>query len=291
MDLNKLRYFYVVAKHQHVTHAAQELYISQPALSKAMQRLEEDLGVPLFHKQQRGIRLTSFGLHLKEQLDTVFSVLDRLPEELETLKSQAVHTIRLNVLVASIITTDAIANYKKQHPNVNFQLLQNAKSTDCHISITVDTPEAVLPPCQKRCIIPEDIYLAVPINGKLGTMDTIDLRSAKDEPFISISYARPFRKLSDSFCLAAGFKPNVTFEADFPNAVRNLISAGTGIGFWPAFSFGKISRDMKLLSIRSPQCQRRLVLSLYPSAPPSDAAEDFYNYLADYLQNKANQKL
>ena len=289
MDLNKLRYFYVVAKHQHVTHAAQELYISQPALTKAMQRLEEDLGIPLFHKHKRGIQLTPFGLHLKGKLDTVFSVLDRLPEELEALKDQATHTIRLNVLVASIITTDAIASYKKQNPNVNFQVLQSTGNTDCHISITVDTPEAVLPPCEQRCIIPEDIYLAVPVHGKFGALDTIDLQNVKDEPFISTSYARPFRKLSDNFCLAAGFKPNVTFESDFPSAVRNLISAGTGIGFWPAFSFGQISQDMKLLSIRSPRCQRQLVLSLYPSTPPSYAAEDFYNYLANYLQEKAKQ--
>ena len=111
MDLNKLYYFHIVAKHQHVTHAAQELYISQPALTKAMKRLEQDLGVPLLYKQRRGIHLTPYGVHLKAQLENVFSVLDHIPGELEQLKQQTANTIKLNVLVSALITTDAIAAY------------------------------------------------------------------------------------------------------------------------------------------------------------------------------------
>lgn len=289
MDLNKLHYFYVVAERQHVTHAAQALYISQPALSKAMKQLEQELGVPLFYKQKRGIRLTPFGAHLKGQLDPVFAVLDRLPGELTQLKSRTSRTIKLNVLVASIITTDAIAAYKAEHPDVNFQVLQQREETDCHISITTGVEEGAFPSCLQRRVITEDIFLAVPKNGRYAAQDSIDLQSVKDEWFISTSYARPFRKVSDSFCLAAGFKPNVTFESDFPSAVRNLISAGAGIGFWPAFSFGEISEDMKLLQIHQPRCQRKLVVSLHKCSLPSDAAADFYAYLVTYLQNKAEK--
>ncbi len=287
MDLNKLHYFYTVAERQHITQAAQALYISQPALSKAMKQLEQELGVPLFYKQKRGIRLTDFGLHLKNQLTPVFSVLDRLPGELAQLKNETLHTVKLNVLVASIITTDAIASYKTLHPEINFQVVQQAEDTDCHISITTGTEICSFPESDRQCVITEDIFLAVPKKGKYASLERIDLQDVKDEWFISTSYARSFRKISDSFCLEAGFKPNVTFESDFPSAVRNLISAGAGIGFWPAFSFGRPSADMQLLQIQKPLCQRKLVIRLHKCSPASDAAGDFYAYLVDYLQEKA----
>lgn len=284
MDLNKLRYFYVAAKHQNVTHAAQELYISQPALSKAIRQLEQDLGIKLFAKQKRGIRLTPFGNHLVDRLDMVFPILDRLPGELAQIKSQTDHTVKLNVLVASIITADAIAAYKTANPHVNFQVSLN--QPDCHISINTG-PDAFLKEWSEENQIVEDIFLAVPKSSPYAHRDAISLKDVKDEWFISISHARPFRQIGDDLCLQAGFKPNVTFESDFPNAVRNLISAGVGIGFWPAFSFGEISADIKLLPILSPRCQRTLVLRLGKNPPP--AATHFYRYLLRYLLEKAQR--
>ena len=85
MDLNKLYYFYITAKHEHVTRAAEELHIAQPALTKSIKLLESDLSVPLFCKRKRNIYLTEFGKHLKNRLDGVFSVLEKLPEELQNM--------------------------------------------------------------------------------------------------------------------------------------------------------------------------------------------------------------
>ena len=75
MELNKLYYFYIVAKHEHVTKAAEELHISQPALTKTIKLLEDSMGVQLFRKDKRNIKLTAFGKFLKSQLDTVFQLL------------------------------------------------------------------------------------------------------------------------------------------------------------------------------------------------------------------------
>lgn len=290
MDLNKLHYFYTVAKHQQVTKAAQELYISQPALSKAMKQLEQELGVRLFYKQQRGIRLTPSGEHLRERLENVFSILDRLPGELTLLEKQEESIIRLHVLVASLITTDAIASYKKEHPDVNFQVVQSREAVDCHISINADADHLQTPDILRQQVIHEDIFLAVPKDGPLADRPCIDLQEVREEWFVCASYARPFRRICDSFCMAAGFKPRVTFESDFPSAVRNLISAGASIGFWPAFSFGTPTEDMCLLPIRKPRCSRQLVLRLHKTAAASPVAEAFYEYLAEFLQTKANSR-
>ena len=286
MDLNKLYYFYVVAKHEHVTHASQELRIAQPALSRAIKLLEKDLGTALFYKQKRNIHLTPCGQHLKSRLDVVFSTLDMLPAELRQISNQTVATVRLNVLSASQIVTSIIAEYKASHKNVIFQVFQNKMIMDCDIFITT-TPQTITQTYSLQKIIREKLYLAVPKESPFAEKDAVSAREVKDEWFIAVSDARPLRNTCDQICLRSGFKPNIIFESDSPADVRNLISAGAGIGFWPAFSFGDVSRDIKLLTLTDPNSSRDLVVSLHEKSANTEAALDFYHFLVEYLSRMA----
>ena len=286
MELNKLYYFYVTAKHQHVTRAAEELHIAQPALTKAIKLLEQDLAVPLFYKRKRNIYLTDFGKHLKLRLDGVFSVLDKLPSELEDMKRQEKYTVNLNVLAASTVVTEAIVKFKKENSQAVFQVIQNEEEMDCDISVTTNAVDFTkLPPFEKRCIIEEKIFLAVPGNSKYEK-NSIELKAVKDMGFVNLAGSRLFRTICDKFCLSAGFKPKIIFESDSPNAVKNLIGAGAGIGFWPAFSWGKAAADIRLLSIENPVCQRELIIGLHKKDEVSKVVEDFYEYLIDYLSKQ-----
>lgn len=292
MELNKLYYFYIVAKHQHVTHAAEELHIAQPALTKAIKILEQDLGVPLFYKRKRNIYLTSFGEHLKGRLDSVFNVLDKIPQEFEDLKKQEKHTVNLNVLAASTVVTEAIVNFKKKNEQAIFQVIQNEEEMNCDISITTNAVDfSKLPPFEKRCIIEEKIYLAVPEKSEYGLKDFIDLKDVRDKGFVNLAGSRLFRTICDKFCLSAGFKPKIIFESDSPMAVKNLIGAGAGIGFWPAFSWGKTAADIKLLPIENPVCQRELIIGLHNSGSVSQVVEDFFEYFIEYMREQQRDSL
>lgn len=285
MDLSKLYYFYIVAKHGHVTHAAQELHLSQPALTKAVKQLEEELETALITRQRRGVQLTACGRHLKTRLDSVFSVIDQLPDELSALKQETRQTIRLNVQLASIITTDAIVEYKALHKDVNFQVFRDKDLKGCDITITTDSDiRCTLPSFQRQTVIEEEIYIAVP-HEKFPGIDSIELGALADEGFVTTTPARSIRSLCEGFCLVSGFRPRITFETDFPTTIKNLINAGAGIGFWPAFSFGSISPNMRLLHIQQPSCSRRLILRLHGD-PPSELATDFYDYLVSYMNNQ-----
>jgi len=287
MELNKLYYFYVAAKHQHITRASEELLIAQPALTKAIKLLEQDLGVPLFYKRKRNIHLTIFGEHLKNRLESVFNVIDKIPHELEELQKQENCTVNLNVLAASTVITEAVMNYKKKNQKAIFQVIQNEEELDCDISITTNTVDfSKLPPFEKRCIIEEKIYLAVPEKSEYGLKDYIDLEDVSDKGFVNLAGSRLFRTICDKFCLSAGFKPKIIFESDSPIAVKNLIGAGAGIGFWPAFSWGKTAADIKLLTIENPVCQRELIIGLHNSGSVSQVAEDFFEYLIEYMREQ-----
>lgn len=288
MELAKLRYFYKVAELGHVTKAAEEIHIAQPALTKAIKLLEEELGVPLFYKKGRNVYLTAYGEYLKSKLEGIFSSLDGIPAELEILKKEQRNTVKLNVLAASTVVTDAVISYKKKHPETVFQLIQNEAETDCDISVAMNTMDfSALPKFLERSVMEEKIYLAVPKNSHYATRENnISLKEVKEEGFVHLAGSRIFRAACDAFCAYAGFKPHISFESDSPVAVRNIIGASAGVGFWPEYSWGDVSGDMILLPISDPVCQRDIIVGLHESALPSAVAPDFYEYLLRFLQKR-----
>lgn len=290
MDLTKLRYFYIVAKHEHVTKAAEEIHIAQPALTKSIKELEERLGVPLFYKKGRNIRLTVFGEYLKNKLSGVFTHLDGIPDEIENLKTQAQNTVKINVLAASMLITEAVIGYKKKHPHVIFQIIQNETEADCDISVTTSQVGlGALPSFTQKQVLTENIYLAVQADGALAQRESVELSEVKEEEFVSLAGSRQFRRVCDGFCAQAGFQPKTVFESDSIVAVRNIISAHVGLAFWPQYSWGKASADVKLLPITKPECKRELVLGLHENPVHSAVAIDFYDYLVRFMQKRSRR--
>ncbi len=281
MDIQKLKYFYTTAQLEHITRASEILHISQPSLSQAIQSLEFELGVSLFERQGRRIVLTQFGKYLKERLDTLLPQFDNLPSEIEQLKNAVNKTVKLNILAASSFVINTIMAYKKKNPSVIFDFEQNEQKYDCDILITTnglnsDNSKNYV----KRCIREEKIYLAVPKNSMYASYGSIDLTAVKDESFIMLSNTRLFGVICNKFCSIAGFLPKILFESDSPAAVQNIISMGAGIAFWPEYSWGKLNnKNVSLIPISYPICQRDLIIELHNRLPKSAYAEDFYKFL------------
>lgn len=281
MDIQKLKYFYTTAQLEHITRASEILHISQPSLTQAIQSLEFELGVPLFDRQGRRIILTQFGKYLKERLDTLLPQFDNIPNEIEQLKNSVNKTVKLNILAASSFVINTIMSYKKKNPDVIFDFEQNEQKYDCDIVITTnglhsDHSKNYI----KRCIREEKIYLAVPKNSIYASYRSIDLATVKDESFIMLSNTRLFGVICNKYCSIVGFLPKILFESDSPVAVQNIIGMGAGVAFWPEYSWGKINnKNITLIPISYPTCQRDLIIELHSRLPKSIYAEDFYKYL------------
>ena len=95
MDVRQLRYFLVTAQLEHVTHAARKLSIAQPALSQSLHRLEAELGVKLFAREGRNLRLTREGAYLKDRLSPIVSELDGACADLKAFAKAEVNTVNL----------------------------------------------------------------------------------------------------------------------------------------------------------------------------------------------------
>lgn len=287
MDLFKLKYFYAVAKYEHVTKAAEEIHIAQPALTKTVKQLESELGVPLFERAGRNIYLTDYGRFLKAELDKVFPIVDGLPRKLESLKEEGKNTVSLNVVAASTAVMEAVIEYKKKNPSVIFNLIQNVETVDCDLSVYTNGEHVEEKKVKKRHVMEEKIFLAVPKNSRYAGYGSVELSMVKDEGFVYLAGSRQFSVICDKLCAVAGFKPHIVFESDSLVAVRNIIGAEAGISFWPEFTWGTIKPDeTALVSVSYPDCKRDIFIELHDRQTLSIYAEDFYGFLIDFLHRK-----
>lgn len=289
MELHQLRYFLEAAKTQHITKSAETLHISQPSLTKAIHRLEEELQVPLFVPRGRNIVLTEYGKYLQKKAEPLMEKLEQLPEQMQTMARLEEETIHLNVLAASSIVIDAIIAYKRKHKHINFQFLQNEESELYDIGITTRLFYQIPENRQDfESVYAEQIYLAVPSGHPLAKKDKISLTEARQEDFISLMGSRQLRQICDQFCSHAGFSPKIIFESDNPAAVKNMIAANMGIGFWPEFTWGRLDNNqVKLLPITEPLCQRVIVIDYRKNKANSKEVEKFYGFLNSYFLRKS----
>lgn len=279
MEFTQLKYFMEVAKLQHITLASKRMHVAQPSITKSIHRLEEELDVVLIQKKGRNIELTDMGKLLYEYLEEPMSKIEEIGNVIHEVKEEKNRTIRLNVLAASRIVTDAIIQYKKDFPMVNFSIVQNEKDRNCDVRI--DTMIDLKKDEGYSYYFKEEILLAVPKNSKYASQDTFCLKDVKDEGFISLAGHRKFRNICDQFCLEEGFIPKVIFESDNPTSVRNLIAAGVGIGFWPEYTWQDAGEGVVLLSLHEEKFQRQFQIQMLNQSP---IVERFYTYLIDYFQ-------
>lgn len=284
MDFMQIKYFLEVADSQHVTNSAKKLHIAQPALTKSIHRFEQELGVPLFARKGRSIILTEYGKFLKTKFEPLIRELESVPEQLKTKVKLENETIHLNVLAASTLITEAVIEYKNLHRNINFQLFQNNEDELYDIGVTTRMfhkfPEAN---AGNKFVCTERIYLAVPNNEKYNGRNSIRLEEVGEEGFISLFGSRQLRWICDKFCRIAGFEPKIIFESDSPAAVKNMIAANIGVGFWPEHTWGKLEGDnVLLLEIEEPECQRDILFTCNYNKADNSNVEDFFNFLRNY---------
>ena len=268
MELQQLQYFLVAAKYEHITKAANSLHIAQPALSQSIKRLEAELGVKLFDRKKGGIALSDSGKLLVEELKPIMKSLDSLPKKL-----------------AETLVTNSIIAYKAKHPEVNFQFVQSQSSMDYDLCITAMLHRRNR--STNQIMLEEDFFLAVPASSKYAEYKEIDLAEVSEEGFIVMADTRPIRNICDQFCLEAGFAPDIVFESMNFEAVRSLISAGLGVGFWPEYSWESAnpSDKMVLLPIRSPECKRDIIITYNQQFSDNPFVKDYYDFLIDFAMD------
>ncbi|MFN2449922.1 MAG: LysR family transcriptional regulator [Candidatus Baltobacteraceae bacterium] len=287
MDLEQLEYFRTVARLQHVTQSAEELQMTQPALSRAIARLEREVGVSLFDHRGRSVRLNRYGTAFLRHVERALAVLDEGRRELADLADRDAGIIAFGFAHAlgTGVVPDLIAAFRTRYPRARFQLFQNASH------IIVDELEAgevdlalvsPLPQTSARIeaikLASEELFLAVPHDHALAHRKSINLAQLHDETFVCLREGYGLRSLTDEFCAQAGFAPKIAFEGEEIATLRSLVAVGLGVAIIPAAPAAETSPP--LLRITEPVCKRSIGLLWEPERYRPQLVEDFRLHVA-----------
>ena len=242
VTIDELRWYVVLAETENVTAAASRLHVTQPTLSRALGRLELELGTPLFDRVGRRLRLNRYGAillaHARRSLDELNAASDRIA----SLVDPEHGTIRLAFLhsVASWLVPDLLRRYREQVPGVQFEL----KEAPGHEVLgAVVTGRADLGVVSSRAesselgwhtLQRERLCLAVPAGHRLARRRETRLAEAARERFVMPRSEIGLREISDELCARSGFAPHVAVETTEISTMEGLVTAGLGVAIVPS---------------------------------------------------------
>ena len=282
MELYKLKYFEAVARYENMTLAARELCVAQPAVSQTIARLESELGVKLFTRNGKRIKLNAYGALLLNRLPSLFTIVNNIKLELSDSVNNPVQHIRLNVRSATSLIPKLLNAFETQYPTISFSLVQNVKSSDYDICIATSLPHKFNG--QGTILLDEKIKIAIPRSYPIAKKNSVSIHDLAQEKFISLDKETEFRSITDYYCKQAGFTPSIVFESDSSSTVRGLVGAGLGVAFWAELSWGPINNDsIRVLPIRDLDCHRIIYISSPEGKQISKTFELFYDFTLKFF--------
>lgn len=287
MELLQLKYFLAVAESEHMTNTAKQLHIAQPALTQSIHRLEQELGVSLFERAGRGIRLSPAGAYVRDRVKPAMETLENVARDVQLFQQGEQSVVRVGVHAASGVAIDGIAAYSELNPHVSFEITQDERERHRDVIVTTITPRgsSTVENAVEKTPFSERIGIAVPAGSTLG--DTASLSDFASERFIALAGSRRFREVCDTFCARRAFTPHIAFESDNPLVVKKIIGLGLGVGFWPDHSWGDLDpASCRLVHLRETEFTRDVIVAKTSRCTPGSEAQRFYDFLLDYVTKR-----
>jgi len=294
MDFVQLQQFKVIAEYEHITNAANALHIAQPALSRTLKNLEKELGLLLFEREGKNIRLNENGRILLHYTNNILNEIDEAKRILADKKDIDNRQVSLSMSAATQLLPRIIYEFRKKNPEISIMITQQknnspADVTDkCDILVSADIQASE----KANCIIlaREEICLAMPTSNPLSSRKSVALAEVTQAPFICLHKGSRLRTITDSYCKKAGFKPHIALESDNPSIVRDLIALGVGMAFIPKLSWTDIDYgpEVSLVDIAEPHCVRYIYMTWNDKRYISSSTKIFQKHLINFFGNLEN---
>ncbi len=293
MELRQIKYFIEVAKREHVTEAANALHVAQSAVSRQIANLEAELGVDLFIRESRNVRLTIIGKVFLEHIEQAMNVINdakQIVEEYIDPDSGTIH-VGFPSSMATYILPTAISAFRERYPNVKFQLNQGSYRYLKEAVIKGDINMALLGPVpidekqlKGSILFTEQIVALLPTNHRYAKAKTLKLTELREEDFVLFREGFVLRDLATNACLQLGFKPRVSFEGEDIDSIKGLVSAGLGVSLVPEITLvDNLPRSTVQIPIIEPQIRRTVGLIIPAERKLLPTEKLFYQFLHDFF--------
>lgn len=267
VNLNQLYYFSKLAEVQHYTNAAEELAISQPSLSHAINSLEKELGTKLFVKQGRGVVLTKYGQIFKEYVDDALHTLDTGVKKVRTMTGQTEGIVELAYIytLGSGFVPRLVGDFIRTHEElkVHFhftvgntsEIIQGLKEDRFDLAFcSMAERESDI---QFTPVGRENLVVVVPHGHPLSYRNSVDLEQVAAYPQIFYTKNSGLRPVVDRMFEQARVNPQIAYEIEEDGSMAGLVAQNFGIAVMPEIPILSLL-DVDVLTLRN-QNQRRYI--------------------------------
>ncbi|MEJ8544333.1 LysR family transcriptional regulator [Brevibacillus borstelensis] len=282
MELRQIQYFIEVAKREHVTEASHALHIAQSAVSRQIVNLEAELGVNLFIRDGRNVRLTPIGKVFLEHMEQAMKVIDKAKREIEEFLDPERGTIRIGFpsSLAAYTLPTVISAFREQHPHVQFHLRQGSYRYLIDAVIKGEIDLALLGPVPKdekqvigHTLFLEKIVALLPSHHRLAGEARLQLSQLREEGFVLFPEGFILRELVVQACGQLGFRPTISFEGEDIDAIKGLVAAGLGVTLLPEITLtDNRPRNTVMIPVTEPTVTRTVgvIVPVDRELPPTE---------------------
>jgi LysR family transcriptional regulator, transcription activator of glutamate synthase operon len=292
VDTDALRWFQQVAEGVTVTEVSEIDMVTQSGVSRALARLESEIGSPLLRRSGRTLKLTHAGAAFKNHVDAMLRELDdglAVVHELADPERGSV-TVAFQLSLGTWLIPALLRSFLERHPDVRFNLKQvrdelmvsALAKDDVDFEISALRPENAR--AQWRQLVVEPLRLAVSNEHRLRARTKIELAEVSAEKFVMLRPSTLLHQLSERLCAEAGFVPIIGFEGDDLPTVRGLVAAGLGVAIVPAPRTGSpdtATSSLHHLEITTPNAFREVGLTWLETRRLLPAAQLFRKHVID----------
>ncbi len=293
LELRQIQYFIEVAKREHVTEAAHILHVAQSAVSRQIFNLEAELGVSLFLREGRNVKLTPIGTMFLEQMEQAMKLIDNAKREVEEYLDPEKGTIRIGFpsSLAAYTLPTVISAFRERYPHVKFQLNQGSYPELIDGVVKGEFNLALLGPVPKKekkikgkTLFTENIVALLPSIHPLAEKRILKLGELREDSFILFPKGYILREIIDNACGQIGFHPQVSFEGEDIDAIKGLVSAGLGVTLIPEITLiDSFPRSTVKIPITEPNVTRTVGVIIPSERELLPTEKLFYEFLSEFF--------
>lgn len=288
MDLRHLNYFLVLAEELHFGRAVERLHISQPPLTRMIQQIENDLGVTLFERTKKSVKLTPAGAELWQDAKQMVLQMQTVKKRLATHGLGQTGILKIGY-VGAVMHSELpklLARFAQDYPHIKMHFEEQPNLNLVHelnhgtLDVAFVRTWLHLENLQEDLILNEPFVAVLPANHALANKKTLSVKELKQEKFITFS-RECGPTIFDSFvalCAQAGFTPHILHQASQFNSVLRFVESNFGISLLPHYVQNSYNLILKYIPL--PEAAETIpLLMLTRKENPNPALLNLKKYL------------
>lgn len=281
MEMQQIRYFLAVAQELNFTRAAELCQVSQPALTRSIQALENELGGPLFHRERANTHLSELGRIMAPYLESIRAQAEAATEHARAAKAMDNVTLNFGAMctIGPAVISDFLINFGQAHTGVQLNvcdegahaLLDRLKGGDLEIGV-LGMPDVISEEFHELPLFRERFVIVLPLDHHLAQQNAVRSKDLHKQAYINRRNCEIFDYAKSIFHANGAFMRQV-FSSERDDWVLGMVRSGMGLGLFPEFSV--FPPDVAVRPLIEPVIERTISLVTVRGRPHSSAVGAF----------------